>query len=466
MVRCPNDEALARLLEDQLDPTAHAAIVAHVESCPACRDRLEELTRGRSLQVGGRPVAELAVPSASTVDAWAADPHATADPAPLRPGSTIDYGQNGQPPEAQTDPRAPDDYEILERLGIGGMGVVFRARQRPLNRLVALKMIRPESQGNPEQLARFLIEAEAVARLHHPNIVQIHDYGDVAGVPYFSLELLEGGSLRDRLAGTPQPGRTAAELLVTLARAMDVAHRAGIVHRDLKPANVLFDAASVPKITDFGLAKRLDREDGHTHSGQVMGTPSYMAPEQARGETRRIGPPADVYALGAILYEALTGRPPFKGTNSWETIRLVVDEDPVPPSRLQPRVSRDLETICLTCLAKEPHRRYASASDLADDLGRHLAGEPIRARRTPAWERAVKWTRRHPTASTLLATAAAVLLGLVGAGIRYEHQARDAERIENQRVAGVRAESDRRLYRGQEALAQGKLAVGREIVVN
>jgi tetratricopeptide (TPR) repeat protein len=464
MVRCPNDEELARLLDEQLDTTDQDGLVAHVEDCPACRERLEELTRGPSLQVGGRPVAEVAAaPASATASPSADDPYATADPVPASRGATIPHGPAPQSAALPEGP-APDDYEILSKLGEGGMGVVYRARHRPLNRLVALKMIRPESQDVPEQLARFLIEAEAVARLDHPNVVQIYDYGEVAGVPFFSLELLEGGSLRDRLAGTPQPGRSAAALLVTLARAMDVAHRAHIVHRDLKPANVLFDRAGNPKITDFGLAKRLEQEDGHTHSGQVMGTPSYMAPEQARGEPRRIGPLVDVYALGAILYEMLTGRPPFKGTTVWETLRQVVEEEPVPPSRLQPRVSRDLETICLKCLAKEPHRRYAGATALADDLHRYLAGEPIRARRTPAWERAVKWVRRHPTAATLLATAAAVLIGLVGAGLRYDRQVREQERIEFRRVASLRARAGDRIILGQKALAQGKYADGKEIV--
>ena len=267
------------------------------------------------------------------------------------------------------------DYDILAELGRGGMGVIYQARQRQLNRLVALKMIRAGLQAEPKDLDRFRLEAEAVARLHHANIVQIHDIGEVAGLPFVTLELLEGGSLADRLAGTPQQGRYAAELMITLARAIHAAHQAGIVHRDLKPSNVLFDRDGTPKIVDFGLAKRLEVEDGHTVSGQVMGTPSYMAPEQALGLTRQIGPPADIYALGAILYEMLTGRPPFKGPTVTETLRQVIYEEVVPPSRLQSRVSRDLETICLKCLAKEPSKRYVSADALADDLRRYLAGQ-------------------------------------------------------------------------------------------
>jgi tetratricopeptide (TPR) repeat protein/tRNA A-37 threonylcarbamoyl transferase component Bud32 len=455
MARCPSDEDLARLLEEQLDTPSLDGIVAHMEACPACRQRLEELTCGRPLQVGGRPVAEVAAaPASATADRWATDPYATADPAPADPHAIVLHNSAPCPAELAGVP-APGDYEILSKLGEGGMGVVYKARQRPpLDRLVALKMILPQGRDVPERLARFLIEAEAVARLNHPNIVQIYDYGEVGGVPFCSLELLEADSLRDRLAATPQPGKAAAELLVTLARAMHTAHRAGIVHRDLKPANVLFDRDGTPKITDFGLAKRLEREDGQTYSGQVMGTPSYMAPEQARGETRQIGPLADVYALGAILYEMVTGRPPFKGPTTYETIRQVIHEEPVPPSRLQPRVSRDLETICLKCLAKEPHRRYAGAADLADDLGRYLAGEPIRARRTPAWERGLKWAHRHPAAATLLATAATVLIGLAGTWAWYADRARTWESLENRRVAALLREADNEILKAQKALLQ------------
>ena len=211
-------------------------------------------------------------------------------------------------------------------------------------------------------MARFRTEAEAVARLRHPNILQIYDIGEAAGLPFVALELLDGGGLDDRLAGTPQPANQSAELMVTLARAMHVAHQSGIVHRDLKPTNVLYTSDGVPKITDFGLAKRIDSDEGQTESGQIMGSPSYMAPEQARGDSPNVGPAADVYALGAILYEMLTGRPPFKGETPIETVRQVIDDDPVTPSRLVPRVPRDLETICLKCLHKEPAKRYESAA--------------------------------------------------------------------------------------------------------
>ncbi len=229
-------------------------------------------------------------------------------------------------------------------------------------------------------------------------------------MPFVALELLEGGSLDDRLAGNPQPGRPAAELMITLARAVHVAHEAGIIHRDLKPANVLYTADGVPKITDFGLAKRVDSDEGHTQSGQIMGSPSYMAPEQARGHSRNVGPAADVYALGAILYEMLTGRPPFKGATPMETVRQVIDDDPVTPSRLVPRVPRDLETICLKCLQKDRAALWIGTGP-GGRLERYLDGEPIEARRTPAWERAAKWARRRPRRRPSPARLVAAMLG-------------------------------------------------------
>jgi hypothetical protein len=284
-------------------------------------------------------------------------------------------------------------YQILEVLGQGGMGTVYQARQTSLGRLVAVKMISAGDEAQAHDLSRFRAEAEAVARLQHPNIVQIHEVGEHQGLPYFVLEYVPGGSLARWLAGTPQPARAAAPFVETLARAMHFAHQHGIIHRDLKPANVLVQLeeqaspagsfnlhSAIPKITDFGLAKRLDREEGQTQSGAILGTPSYIAPEQAGGQSRTIGPVADVYALGAILYEMLTGQPPFRGVTVLDTLLLVRTQDPVPPTRLQPKVPRDLETICLKCLSKEASGRYPSALALADDLRRFQQGEPILAR--------------------------------------------------------------------------------------
>ncbi|HJT76119.1 MAG TPA: serine/threonine-protein kinase, partial [Gemmataceae bacterium] len=274
-------------------------------------------------------------------------------------------------------------YEVLGELGRGGMGIVYKARQRGLNRLVALKMALAGGAANPEPLTRFRAEAETAALLRHPNIVQIHEVGEHAGRPYFTMELLDGGSLVERLQATPQPARETAELVETLARAMHYAHRHGVIHRDLKPANVLLAsrgheppgapsstggpllplAGDVPKITDFGLAKHLVAGSLQTQSGVVLGTASYMAPEQAAGHAREVGPAVDVYALGAILYELLTGRPPFRAATLLETLDLVRSADPVSPRRLRPKLPLDLETICLKCLHKEPPRRYASAQD-------------------------------------------------------------------------------------------------------
>src|SRR4051794_6766074 len=272
-------------------------------------------------------------------------------------------------------PRIPG-YDVEALLGRGGMGVVYKARHRRLNRLVGLKMLIAGAYAGAHERARFQREAEAVASLRHANIVAVYDVGDHVGCPYFTMELLEGGSLAQDLAGTPQPARHAAALLITLAEAVQVAHQAGIVHRDLKPANILLTAEGTPKVADFGLARHFEGEPALTQSGARIGTPSYMAPEQVSGKAGTIGPAADIYALGALLYEMLTGRPPFRGETAAETERQVIHDEPVFPSRLNPKVPRDLETICLKCLSKEPARRYASAGDLAEDLWRVLDGPP------------------------------------------------------------------------------------------
>src|SRR5262249_1727275 len=284
---------------------------------------------------------------------------------------------------------------------------------------VAIRMIRGGEQARPDHFARFRIEAEAVARLRHPHILQIYDIGEAGGLPYVALELLEGGGLDARLNGTPRPGGEAIELMIALAEALQVAHDAGIVHRDLKPSNILFTRDGIPKVTDFGLAKRMESDSKQTESGAILGTPSYMAPEQARGHVRDVGPAADIYAMGAILYELLTGRPPFKGETPIETIRQAVETEAVPPSRLVPKVARDLETICLKCLSKEPARRYASARALAEDLERFRDGETIHARRASALERGAKWARRRPAVAALWALGVAAFLGASIGGALY-----------------------------------------------
>jgi serine/threonine protein kinase/tetratricopeptide (TPR) repeat protein len=369
-------------------------------------------------------------------------------------------------------------YDLLGELGRGGMGVVYRARQHDLNRQVALKLILSAGPPGDPDADRFRHEAETAARLQHPNIVQIHAVGEHEGRPYLALELVEGTTLAQQLAGQPLPPPQAAHLVAVLAAAMQHAHERGIVHRDLKPANVLLSAACdvtacgfafaahssecapnakaahpegvpanakpqalvVPKITDFGLAKRLDQSGTQTQTGVIVGTPSYMAPEQAAGRARDVGPTADVYALGAILYECLTGRPPFKADTPLNTLQQVLGQDPVPLRRLQPTVPRDLETICLKCLHKEPHRRYASAGALADDLRRFQAGQPISARPVGPWERGWKWARRHPAGAALVGVIAAALVGFVAGGLKYVADQREA--LHQKDVEQARAEEN------------------------
>jgi WD40 repeat protein len=350
------------------------------------------------------------------------------------------------------------------------MGVVYKARHNKLKRLVALKMILAGSHAGPDELARFRTEAEAVARLQHPNIVQVYEVGEAQGHPFLALEYVRGGSLAQRLNGAPMPALSAARLIGTLARAVAHAHRNGVVHRDLKPANILMQQpddedrpgerdlkiqATVtsetpggsPKIADFGLAKQLNGDSDQTKSGSILGSPSYMAPEQAEGRVRDMGPAVDVYALGAILYECLTGRPPFRGESVWETLEQVRREEPVPPSLLQPKVPVDLETICLKCLHKETDRRYATAGKLADDLERFCRGEPVQARPTGRLERATKWARRHPVAAALAVVSGVAALAVVGFGVSLFYGSRLA------RALG-QTEIERREALRQRALAE------------
>jgi serine/threonine protein kinase len=407
-----------------------------VFTCPACNQKLavkdewigKQCRCTRCNHVAEVRVPEL-VPNAAGSDRTTVNPvQALADTENRTPHT---------PRLSPTDRPSVPGYEILEELGRGGMGVVYKARQLSLKRLVALKMILSGAHAGAEQLARFRAEAEAVAQVQHPNIVQIYEVGEFDGTAYFSLELIEGGSLDRQLGGRPLPFRTAAELLETLARAVHAAHQRGIVHRDLKPANVLLmgngvwgmgnedpgNASSVPhspfliphsiKITDFGLAKQLDADQEQTHSGAILGTPSYVAPEQACGR-KDIGPGADIYSLGAMLYEFLTGRPPFRGETTMETLLMVATDEPVLPVRLRPMVPRDLETICLKCLEKDPKKRYASALDLAGDLRRYLNGEPILARPIGRPERVWRWCRRNPVpASLILAVTLGSAFGLL-----------------------------------------------------
>lgn len=354
-------------------------------------------------------------------------------PRPPRPvGDTLITPSTAPPPPVQRDlPRVPG-YDLLRELGRGGMGVVYLARQKGLERVVALKMLLSGQFAAVEQETRFRREAQAAAKLVHPHIVQVHEIGEHEGRWYFSLEYVDGPSLDERIAGQPQPPRPAAQLVATLARAVHFAHLQGILHRDLKPANVLLAAAATPaqdagepagygtpKITDFGLAKRLEEEAGDTRTGDIIGTPSYMPPEQASGRQVQLGPAADVYALGAILYEMLTGRPPFRGVTPVDTVMQVLREPAVSPRRLVPQVPKDLETICLKCLHKEPSGRYLTAQELADDLERFLNHEPICARPATLIERLVSWGKRNPTKVLIVALAVLGVVRIVSVDVIY-----------------------------------------------
>jgi serine/threonine-protein kinase len=412
-----DDPRVQQLLDELLDPQATPEVVcgSYPELLPVVRERWRQMCRLRA-------------------DLDALFPPSD-EPSPLRA-------------EAPVLPQIPG-YKVEAVLGRGGMGIVYKTRHLRLNRAVALKMMLAGMYARPEERRRFLREAEAVAGLRHPNLVQVHDVGDHDGQPYFTMEYVEGGSLAQKLVGSPLPVSEAAALVAILAEAVQVAHQSGIVHRDLKPANILLqrkaaipqphspsrDPESVgaasptllysefrisefePKIADFGLARHFDSELALTPSGARLGTPSYMAPEQALGKTRIIGPAVDIYALGAVLYELLTGRPPFRGETIAETTLQVIHQEPAPPSRLNARVPRDLETICLKCLHKAPERRYATAAALADDLQRFQRGEPIAARPAGLVERTGKLARRHPTGSAILVASFVLAAVLVAAGL-------------------------------------------------
>jgi serine/threonine-protein kinase len=373
-------------------------------------------------------------------------------------------------PEGEANPRPAvvrrriAGYEILGELGRGGMGVVYQARQVGLNRLCAIKMILGGGHAGPEILARFKTEAEAIAQLQHPNIVQVYEIGTEGGHPFFSLEYVDGKSLDRFIDGAPQPPREAVRLMQAICTGVEFAHRRGIVHRDLKPANILLTQDGTPKITDFGLAKRLQEEDrGQTRTGAVLGTPSYMAPEQAQGRGKDVGPLADVYSLGAILYDMLTGRPPFRGETVLDTLQQVQTLEPLPPVRLVPKVPRDLETICLKALAKSPAKRYASAAAMAEDLRRVQAGEPILARPASWAERTVKWVRRRPTLASLIGVSCLGLVAILTFGGLWlnserlaaeEHQRQQAQLADSERQRRLEAETQKNAIQAQQAETQ------------
>jgi WD40 repeat protein len=352
-------------------------------------------------------------------------------------GPTLEATVSQGEPVSAND-RAPAGYVIEKELGRGGMGVVYLARQTKLDRPCALKMILAGEHAGAGQRERFLTEAQAIARLQHPGIVQVYEVGEHRGHLFMALELCAGGSLDQRLQDRLPTALEAAAMVRALALAMQVAHEARVIHRDLKPSNVLIAGDGTLKITDFGLAKKLDQAD-QTRTGEVMGTPGYMPPEQARG-AKDLGPTVDVYALGAILYACLTGRPPFRAATTAETLWQVLRTEPVPPRQLNPAVPRDLETICHKCLQKDPARRYASARDLADDLKRFLDGRPIQARPVGVLERGYRWVRRNPLVASL--SAAVVLVLLAGIGVASYYAVQASIEAEKYRTAATRAQDN------------------------
>src|SRR5262245_23399961 len=303
--------------------------------------------------------------------------------------------------------RSFGDYELLQQIARGGMGVIYKARQISLNRIVAVKMMLPGLVVSEAEAQRFQTEAEAIANLRHPNIVAIYEVGAHEGRRYFSMDYIEGQSLAAMIRDRPLPEETAARYVKVIAEAMQYAHLQGILHRDLKPSNVLLDKTGKPCVTDFGLAKRMGSDSRLTAAGVVLGTPSYMPPEQAAGKNKQIGPASDVYSLGAILYELLTGRPPFQAATTLDTVLLVINSEPIAPRLLNPKLPRDLETICLKCLEKDARQRYPSAQELADDLDCYLKRKPIKARPISVLNCAWRWSRRNPWPT---AAAAAIVL--------------------------------------------------------
>jgi tRNA A-37 threonylcarbamoyl transferase component Bud32 len=389
-------------------------------------------------------------------------------------------GAPGQRSEAIT---TIGPYEILGEIGRGGMGIVYKGRHGTLNRLAAIKVLR-NGADDAETRKRFLTEARAVAALQHPNIVRIHDVSDPEkSDPFVALEYIEGGNLADRIQGTPLAPQDAAALLLPLAEAIHHAHQRGILHRDLKPANVLLASlpspsasggeglgvrgVCSPRITDFGLAKQIEADSSNTRTGVLLGTPSYMAPEQASGRHADVGPRTDVYGLGAILYEMLTGRPPFKADTVVNTINQVIEQEPVPPRSLQPSIPRDLDTICLKCLNKSPSGRYASAGALADDLRQFLQGKPILARPAGIAERAVKWLRRRPAAALLVGMSSLALAMVVVLWIsftfRLNEQKREAVEQRDEAIRQrKRAEREKEEARKQKEIALAERSEARK----
>jgi hypothetical protein len=472
---CPSREQFLRLLQGSLEDREERLLEAHLKSCPGCVKTLEELTA-----VSPQEFREAGLRSLPPLSGHRTDPGsgtATAGHPPstefllrlqerLRSATTpakVTPEESRAGAAGEGLPRI-DGYRVLGVLGRGGMGVVYKAEQLALRRLVALKMIRGVFVAETGSRSRFRTEVMAIAQLQHPHIVQIFEVGEAEDLPYYALEYVEGGSLADKLTGVPQPPGQAAELVERVARAVHFAHEHGIIHRDLKPGNILLTAEGTPKIADFGLAKQLDGTAGQSRMGEVLGTPSYMAPEQlsptASGTQQPLGPACDVYALGAILYELLTGRQLYTGDTPLNVLVRVLHEDPTPPRAYRPELPRDVETICLKCLAKAPGDRYASARDLADDLHRFLIGEPVRARPPSLLYRSGKFVRRHkPLVGAAAGIALALTAGIVATSLTAlseAHQRRLADQNAYQAEV-ARQEAVREAYQARMAAALAAL---------
>ena len=463
---CPSPEQLAHLFQGLLDEKEAIEVGEHVDACSACEQQVVAL--GHQQPGGHRNPRDR--PQDRPSNEWVQ--------ATLQRGREVIESGDSPPPRMEQDeqdivlPSIPG-YELLEEIGRGGMGIAYRARQLALNRIVTIKMIlREATRGRRDELLeRFGREAEAIARLRHENIVQIYEFGQCEGMPYMVLEFVSGGHLKDRLLGVPQTPREVAVFIEIVARAIHHAHEQGIVHRDVKPANILLDPKSgaqpgtaerdlaklQPKIADFGLVKLVDGDAqlDVTATRSILGTPSYMAPEQVRGGDD-ISPATDIFAVGAILYEMLVGRPPFLAESPGNTLLQIVTDDPVPIRRLQRHCPRDLETICLKCLHKEPHRRYESAATLADDLHRFVVGEPIAARPIPPLERLWLQSKRQPQLATAVAISLVLLVAATG-GLAWGYLASQDQIVES----NLRAEAELRQANAERARADLEAAARR-----
>jgi tetratricopeptide (TPR) repeat protein len=455
---CPSDEVLRGFLLGAIETAEVDWLESHLSSCPGCVERMGQLdpgddliaalkSRGAVLPGSAYAQAETWLEGLVTLPAATlAGEHAGAHEAPIL--------RELDPPDEPGDLGRLGAYRIQAILGAGGMGVVFRAWHRPTRRTVALKMLGDRGLLDARSSTRFIREGEALAKFRHPRIVQIYEVGEHRGRPFLALEYLGGGSLARRIAGQAQPVTESVRQMADLALAVEHAHRLGILHRDIKPSNILFSDDGTAKVTDFGLARPLD-DEGLTEAGDLIGTPGYMAPELTlgRGVRDETGPEQDVYSLGAVLYEMLTGRPPFRGETFLDTLEQARTRDPIRPSHLRPRLPRDVETICLTCLRKEPGRRYRSAGALADDLQRFLDHRPIHARPAGWFERAGKWARRHPSLGLLLAVSTLALAALIIGGVSYER--RLARALAEARAGSERAQGN---YRDARAALEAMLA--------